>query len=185
MNIDGVQGWFNFDDFYNFAADRLPNGGQVVELGPWLGRSTIHLAQALQARGKKDCHITCVDTWEGTKTRGEDEIFGWIIKNLPKPAFEVFWDHMVAFKVESLISAIQNDSIAAANAVADGTIDFIFHDTDHTYEHVIQELRAWRPKLKPGGLWGGHDYGVDGVGKAVNEAVPNVRTMGPCWWATV
>ncbi len=36
--------------------------------------------------------------------------------------------------------------------------DWIYLDTDHSYETTLSELRLAAPKLKPGGLLAGHDY---------------------------
>lgn len=40
----------------------------------------------------------------------------------------------------------------------DCEFDCIYIDADHTYEAVSADLAAWWPKLKPGGIFGGHDY---------------------------
>jgi hypothetical protein len=41
---------------------------------------------------------------------------------------------------------------------ADESLDFIYIDANHAYDHVKQDLAMWYPKLKPGGLFAGHDY---------------------------
>ena len=35
----------------------------------------------------------------------------------------------------------------------------IFIDGDHSYEAVRADLAAWEPKLVPGGILAGHDFG--------------------------
>lgn len=40
----------------------------------------------------------------------------------------------------------------------DVKLDFIFIDANHTYEHVLQDLKLWVPKVKSGGLVAGHDW---------------------------
>lgn len=55
--------------------------------------------------------------------------------------------------------------------------DFIYLDSDHSYEHVKRELQIWWTRLKPGGIISGHDYtnvnnpseGEYGVVQAVDE----------------
>jgi Methyltransferase domain len=51
----------------------------------------------------------------------------------------------------------QNSLEAAAN-FDDGYFDWIYIDTDHSYETTIQELRRYASKLKPEGIIAGHDY---------------------------
>lgn len=61
----------------------------------------------------------------------------------------------------------------AALKVGDGTLDFVFIDASHAYRDVWLDLRSWYPKLRPGGLFCGHDYtnprDNDGVRRAVNN----------------
>lgn len=73
---------------------------------------------------------------------------------------------------------VQGDSLEVAGTVEDGSLDFAFIDADHAYEAVAADIRAWRPKVKPGGLLCGHDYHERwteergyGVVQAVDEAV--------------
>ena len=42
---------------------------------------------------------------------------------------------------------------------ADGSLDFVYLDGNHSFEAVSEDLRLWVPKIKPGGLVSGHDYG--------------------------
>lgn len=83
---------------------------------------------------------------------------------------------------------------------ADASLDFVFIDGNHGYKWVKQDLELWWPKLRPGGLFGGHDYGtVDhpdyscGVKQAVDEFVVAHRLEAlitpegyegdvPSWW---
>jgi hypothetical protein len=53
---------------------------------------------------------------------------------------------------------IRDRSPEAAGHFADASLDFIYIDANHSYNGVLADLRAWYPKLKPGGLFSGHDY---------------------------
>jgi SAM-dependent methyltransferase len=53
---------------------------------------------------------------------------------------------------------IRADSFAAAQIFENESLDFIYLDSNHTYEHVKKELEVWYKKLKPGGFFSGHDY---------------------------
>jgi hypothetical protein len=61
----------------------------------------------------------------------------------------------------------------AIKALEDSSLDFVYHDGDHKYEVVIDELNTWKDKVKKGGLIGGHDFTrkKPGVIKAVEEFV--------------
>ncbi len=42
------------------------------------------------------------------------------------------------------------------------SMDFVYIDARHDYESVLEDLNAWFDKVKPGGIFAGHDY-VDGM----------------------
>ncbi len=46
---------------------------------------------------------------------------------------------------------------AAAN-FQDSALDFVYIDALHQYEPVLQDMQAWFPKVKRGGILAGHDY---------------------------
>ena len=54
--------------------------------------------------------------------------------------------------------------------IADNSMDFIFHDSDHSYPFVKNEIAAYLPKLKSGGYSIGDDYNWTPVAKSVKEA---------------
>ena len=40
----------------------------------------------------------------------------------------------------------------------DNSLDYVYIDGNHDYDHVKQDIEMWWPKLKSGGLMSGHDY---------------------------
>ena len=73
---------------------------------------------------------------------------------------------------------IRDFSVEGSARFEDEYFDLIYIDAAHDYESVRNDLAAWWPKLKPGGLMSGHDYFPDkrvwrgkecGVWKAVHE----------------
>jgi hypothetical protein len=64
------------------------------------------------------------------------------------------------------------DMVTAAAGTADGVLDFVFCDADHSAEGTLEAIDAWWPKLRPGGLMAGHDLDYPdypGVRAAVEE----------------
>lgn len=69
-----------------------------------------------------------------------------------------------------------------ASRFADASLDFAFIDGNHLYEAVRDDIAAWWPKIRPGGLLTGHDYGIYrdaeglwGVRRAVDEFADHHR----------
>lgn len=57
------------------------------------------------------------------------------------------------------VEFLQGYSDACAARVDDASIDLVFLDADHSAAWVARDLDAWVPKVKPGGVIAGHDYG--------------------------
>ncbi len=88
----------------------------------------------------------------------------------------------------------KSTDVAASLLIEFGQMfDMVFIDADHSYEGCRDDIAAYRPLLKPGGLFCGHDYPWPsvavpwkGVGRAVREAF-GVPKEGPSsiWWVNV
>jgi len=63
-------------------------------------------------------------------------------------------------RVESFnnVEWIYSPSIIAAQEIQNGYLDFVYIDADHSYEACLDDIMAWSPKIRKGGLIGGHDY---------------------------
>jgi glycosyltransferase involved in cell wall biosynthesis len=93
--------------------------------------------------------------------------------NLPQSEFEQLYEYttkrLAVFGDRYCF--IRKDSQEAVNDV-DGEIDFVYIDADHSYKGVWNDLCTWYPKIRIGGIIGGHDYNhpsFPGVTQAVNE----------------
>ena len=45
----------------------------------------------------------------------------------------------------------------AVKAVPNNELDYVYIDADHSFEAVLNDIKLWAPKVKTGGLIGGHD----------------------------
>jgi len=71
---------------------------------------------------------------------------------------------------------VKKRSMDAVKDIADNSLDFVYIDANHKYEFVKEDIEAWTPKVRTGGIVSGHDYyitkaGNTGVVNAVNEYV--------------
>ena len=53
---------------------------------------------------------------------------------------------------------VRKSSVEAAAQFDDASIDFVYLDARHTYDAVMEDLEAWWPKVRPGGIVAGEDY---------------------------
>lgn len=57
-----------------------------------------------------------------------------------------------------IVSLVRSTSIEAAPAFFNEQLDWCYIDAAHDYKNVLADLDAWWPKVKNGGLFGGHDF---------------------------
>jgi predicted O-methyltransferase YrrM len=67
---------------------------------------------------------------------------------------------------------IVGTSPKAAHRFADGSLDFVYLDGDHSYAGVTADLEAWHAKVRAGGLLAGHDYKNRGLNISRLMTVP-------------
>ena len=75
------------------------------------------------------------------------------------------------------LNQIHGDSTDAGIRWSGPPLDLVFHDSDHTYEKVKADIRAWLPHLKQDGLFVFHDYGDHrhvGVKPAADEELADL-----------
>tara|TARA_R110000868_G_scaffold18657_3_gene81656 strand:+ start:138 stop:2372 length:2235 start_codon:yes stop_codon:yes gene_type:complete len=179
-----VDGWCDYKDLYSHIAKTMPDGAEIVEIGSWQGQSIIHLCQRFQDIGNTAV-VHCVDTFLGEQNQPAHVE---IVADHGGSIRHVFEDNTHAAGVSGMITIHQGDSAESAADFADGSLDFIFIDAAHDYDSVVKDLATWWPKLKPGGIFAGHDYPWHEVKKAVDEhAAENgysVAHFGRCWIKT-
>lgn len=154
--IDLIDGWFNYEGFYNQIAPKLNNDSIICEIGAWLGRSTIGMALTNKKLNKK-CKIYAIDTWKGSNEQNHKDF----IKGLKKKntsLYERFLHNIQIYGVDDVIEPIQKTSIKAAKQFEDNSIDIIIIDGSHEYNDVLNDIKTWIPKVKKGGMIIGDDY---------------------------
>lgn len=173
IEIHGVRGFLlpgDVEFLWDLGAS-LPSGGRHVEIGSWMGLSSIVLANALLAHLNFDARIHCIDTWEGSREhQGMPEVEHGAL-------FDTFLANVRRARVQHFIRPLRGDSARMAANFDDASLDSIFIDGDHSYAGCRRDLEAWLPKLKPGGRIAGHDaVPGEGVQQAVVE-IANARGL--------
>lgn len=58
------------------------------------------------------------------------------------------------------VTLIRQKSPEAAEGFEDESLDFVYIDGNHRFEAVVQDILAWEPKVRSGGIVAGHDYTI-------------------------
>jgi predicted O-methyltransferase YrrM len=156
-----TEGWTTQQElsWLNTTAARL----EVVELGCYMGRSTLALAEHAK-------FVLAIDDWRMCDyTKFHDNVDGYI----DKVVFPVHMDH----------SKIDLDKLPKRPP-----FDMVFIDGDHAYASVVRDIQLWRKHIRPGGIICGHDYANPewpDVKRVVDEIFPSVSAVGFIWWVTL
>ena len=173
---DKLHGFFDYSGQYSAIALDIPDNAHIVEVGSWQGKSIIYLATELKGYGKR-AKIDAVDTWTGGDDTNLNVSTIRMTKELggPDALYKKFLENVQNSGVEHMITPVRMLSIEAAKRYTDESLDFVWIDADHSYRKVLEDLNAWYPKVKIGGMFAGHDYAPQhygsrmGVIRAVRE----------------
>jgi predicted O-methyltransferase YrrM len=149
-------------------AASMPAEAVVVEVGSFRGRSTIAIAEGLERVDRP--RLIAVDTFAGDPEWDEIAEVSEARRRFDRNT------EGIAF-----LEVIQAESVRAAEEIGDASVDWVFIDALHDYRSVRNDIRAWAPKLKPGGLMSGHDYGRAGVTDAVLAVFDVVEVEHSIW----
>jgi len=124
-----------------------------AEIGVWQGETSEHLLRTTGA------FLYLVDLWQ-TSHKYETKK----------------WDHnknkqMTLNRLKDLTNykILQGISWEVAEQITDNELDFVFIDGDHSTQGVVNDIKAYTPKVKQDGYIIGHDWDWDTVQKAVIE----------------
>jgi len=151
-------GWVNLDDaLFLYWLVRQTKPKKIVQCGVCNGLSASFMMLALAKNGP-DGTLSVIDlppifdpndpdwTIEG-KVYGvvipEGKTTGWMMPDAYRDRFEV-WNGDAKDLLPKMIDKLD-------------AVDFFYHDSDHTYDHMMFEFREAKRKLTPGGLIVGDD----------------------------
>lgn len=110
--------------------------------------------------------------------------------------FEITKKRLAPFNCE----IVRKFSLDAVKDFMDNSLDFVYIDANHDYDHVYEDLTIWSKKVKKGGIISGHDYirrkgqrQFYAVVSAVNDFVKNnniselliYKKVSPASWAFI
>lgn len=93
--------------------------------------------------------LYCIDPWQA---------YSGYREHVSQPKLDNFYDEAAWRLGPFNAQLVRKFSVDAAKDFKDGSLDFIYIDGNHTLLHVIQDLCAWVPKVRKGGIVAGHDF---------------------------
>lgn len=153
-----ADGWFLPTEgaWYKKTVETITNGGNFIEIGSYQGLSLSKI---------KDVLI-------------EKNINSWAVDIVKR-------DRLVENCKNWGVTFLHKKSEEAAATFENEFFDLVFIDANHKYNHILNDIRLWKPKVKKGGVLAGHDYcdRFEGVRKAVKEELDGYRTgNGTIWY---
>lgn len=118
-----------------------------AEVGVWKGAYSEQFCKTLPGIA-----WTAVDPWEPYAEYREKKNDAALIDNAYREARARLAPYGCELKRMS--------STAAAAEVPDASLDVVYIDGNHEASFVTEDLEAWAPKVRPGGILAGHDYRV-------------------------
>lgn len=113
----------------------------------------------------KEMTVCEVGSYEGVS----GELFAKHVKKLYcvdvfiEEAYEHTFDIMMS-EYDNIVK-VKANSKKASETFEDNFFDFVYIDAGHSYLEVFEDLTLWKPKVKNGGLIGGHDFhNLEGYG---------------------
>lgn len=163
-------GWFR-NGFYLEKCIEERQVRIAVELGSWLGQSTIFIAQRLPENGL----LYAVDTWLGS----EDQIG---LKDC-EVRFPLLYQQFISnIKHAGLCDRVipcRMTTLEGARCLMVSP-ELVYVDAAHDADSVYHDIMAWYPKLAPGGVMCGDDWDWSTVREGVHRAA---QELGQKVWS--
>jgi len=147
-------------------ANAVPEGGVVVEIGSYEGKSAAAWCQGIGNRAT----LYCVDPWEKGYPGGDAS------------HFEPFNENMRMLGYSPTV--LRMTSVEAAKLFCDRSVDVVFIDGNHF--EIGLDVDIWKPKVKPSGRLCGHDWRRENlIVKEVSKRCPTARHRAGSLWQCV
>jgi len=130
----------------NLFKDRPLTG---VEVGVYRGENAKNILQQLNME-----KLYLVDPWACYEGFGVDGAGEYANKNEIE---KVYNNVKTAFAGHGNVEIIRDFSQTASARFDENSLDFVYIDGNHRYEHVYRDIKSWHLKVKQGGVVGGHD----------------------------
>jgi hypothetical protein len=144
-----------------------------AELGVWRGSFSEHILKTMP-----EVHLHSIDPWEVYSQ-----------SKITTAAHQKNYAQAMA-RLQPFVDAGRCDvhkarSTDMAAKFADGSLDFVFIDGDHSFDGCVLDLIQWVPKVRKGGMVAVHDYCLMRRGRVIEAVDAYTRShMIDPWFVT-
>jgi len=165
-----LQGWNGgIEILPKLIAERRPKF--IIEVGAWLGLSTMVMAQALEQERIENSVILTVDTWLGSLEHWRDPDDKLLLQSGFPTLYPRFLSNVLLRGHHRSIVPLPMPSAMAARYLKlhDLAADLIFLDGSHDERDVYDDLNGYMGLLAPDGVLCGDDFQWPSVAAAVKR----------------
>jgi len=140
----------NVKGLYEMVKKYVNSETEMVEVGSFQGVSTILFSMFAKKVYSVDCYDYVVPATGRIPEHDQlfvdaEKIFIERTKDIPN------------------IIKVKKPSIEAANDFPNESLDLVYIDAEHDYKSVLDDVKAWTPKIKKGGILSGHDWWLEHI----------------------
>ena len=140
--------------FLNLIFECNVENPTIAEVGTYTGATSVFAAQLVK---QKKGTFLAIDTFDGSDNVSIDSPHS--NKHLQKgEVLRKFKENIDSVECTEITKIYEMDSLKAANKIEDNSLDICFIDASHLYTDVKNDIIAYLPKVKKGGIICGHDF---------------------------
>ena len=174
-------GFVRYDTYrpmIKFVAENYQRSLRIAEIGVFFGTNARRMFKKLNVE-----KMFLIDPYQKYQDYTKEKNVLTFLPSSFKPALKVlnrYYDRVVPLQMtsEDAVDFIPND------------LDMVYIDGNHAYEYVKKDIELYYPKIKVGGIIGGHDIEGNSLGENIRRAVfefadknnLSVHVKKPDWW---
>lgn len=154
---------FMMSTIWYLTKDKKNPALQILEVGSWVGASTLSWGQGLCLHNDAEGTITCIDAWRPFFDRSthQDDVYVSMEQALSsETAYQLFSHNVSTLPSSITCQHLRGQSENLMPLLKEDSFDVIFIDADHAYTPVLKDIKNALPLVKEGGIICGDDLNL-------------------------
>jgi len=173
MLVSRLRQLFKMGDYRRFLLQALPANSVGCELGVWRGDFSEEILKLVKPE-----KLFLIDPWLYQPEYSNSWYGGGVAKN-QQDMDDILDLVKTRLSDYSGVEMIRKKTDELSDEIPEESLDWVYVDGNHQYEFVLNDLRTFFAKVKPGGIICGDDYGR-GKGAPITRAVKEFLEDGSC-----